>query len=462
MKKLFFIFIAILQLTIGNSQTPQLWGTMQLGGTLGIGILFHINGDGSSFGPGPGFGGASPQGDLLPYNGYLYGLSVSGGLYSKGDLFKYNPSTGSYTALYSFDSLSGYFPRAGLFLASNGKMYGTANNGGTDDFGTFFSFDPSNNSFVKLVDFNVTNGRYPLGNAIEYAGKIYAVTTSGGANNAGEIFSYDLTSGIFTVEHSFNFTDGFGAFGSLIVHNSLLYGMTLVGGSTGYGTIFSYNPITDTLITVHTFNSTDGAAPYSSSLLVAGNGLFYGMTSQGGINNIGVIFSFNPSGNIFTKLHDFSVVNGSTPNGSLMQASDGKLYGTTYNGGNNNVGTIFSYDIGSSLFTKIYDCALITGGFPNAGLIEYSATAIYENGNETAKLLSNPVQQQLRFYIPDCRLPLPVQILSSEGKIVKQITSSANGDGEYQVNLNGLSAGNYFISISIGRNTSTLPFVLQP
>jgi uncharacterized repeat protein (TIGR03803 family) len=462
MKKLILISLAILHFSNVNSQSPQLWGTMQIGGPTVTGIIFHINGDGSSFGPAPGFGGGSPQGDLLPYNGYLYGLSVSGGSNSIGDLFKYNASTGSYTVLHHFDTISGYYPRASLFLASNGKMYGTANNGGTYNFGTFFSFDPTNNSFAKLVDFDITNGRYPLGNAIEYAGKLYATTTSGGAFGSGEIFSYDLTSGTFTVEHSFNFTDGFGPFGSLIVYNSLLYGMAFGGGTTGYGTIFSFNPQTSSLTTLHTFSQTDGSAPYTSNLLLAGNGLFYGMTSQGGANNLGVIFSFNPAGNIFTKLHDFTVLTGATPNGSLMQASDGKLYGTTYNGGNNNVGTIFSYDIGNSLYTKIYDCALVTASFPNAGLVEYNATGIQETNNETIKLLTNPVQDYLRFYLADFNQPLSVQILSTDGKLVMENTATTIGNGEYQIKTNGLSAGNYFLSISSGKNNSILKFVKQP
>ena len=43
----------------------------------------------------------------------------------------------------------------------------------------------------------------------------------------------------------------------------------------------------------------------------------------------GVIFSFDPSSSTYTKLKDFDDVNGGDPYGSLMQASDGKLYGMT-------------------------------------------------------------------------------------------------------------------------------------
>ena len=61
----------------------------------------------------------------------------------------------------------------------------------------------------------------------------------------------------------------------------------------------------------------------------ASDGKLYGMTTDGGSNGHGVIFSFDPSTSIYTKLKDFDGLNGCGPYGSLMQASDGKLYGMT-------------------------------------------------------------------------------------------------------------------------------------
>jgi uncharacterized repeat protein (TIGR03803 family) len=54
---------------------------------------------------------------------------------------------------------------------------------------------------------------------------------------------------------------------------------------------------------------------------------------QGGSSGYGVIFSFDPSSSTYTKLIDFVGINGSDPDGSLIQANDGKLYGTTLQGG---------------------------------------------------------------------------------------------------------------------------------
>ncbi len=88
------------------------------------------------------------------------------------------------------------------------------------------------------------------------------------------------------------------------------------------------------------------------------------MTSHGGSNNVGVIFSFDPSSSVYTKVKDFDNINGRIPYGSLMQATDGKLYGMTPEGGSNGYGVIFSFDPSSSTYTKVKDFDYTNGGLP--------------------------------------------------------------------------------------------------
>jgi uncharacterized repeat protein (TIGR03803 family) len=92
------------------------------------------------------------------------------------------------------------------------------------------------------------------------------------------------------------------------------------------------------------FDNTNGAHP-NGSLIQATNGKLYGMTSEGGSINAGVIFSFDPSSYTYTKLKNFDGTNGGNPYGSLMQARNGKLYGMTRKGGSINAGVIFSFDL---------------------------------------------------------------------------------------------------------------------
>ncbi|MEP7264211.1 MAG: choice-of-anchor tandem repeat GloVer-containing protein [Bacteroidota bacterium] len=460
MKKV--IISSLLFLLFTNAYSQQLWGTMQLGGPSGTGIIYHMNYDGTGFAAAAGFAGNSPQGNLLSYNGYLYGVSVAGGTHIRGDIFKYQSASGVYTSFFSMDSASGYYPRGSLFLASNGKMYGVNGNGGASNFGTLFSFDPVNNIYTKLVDFVNTNGKYPQGNVIEYSGKLYGMTTSGGTSSGGVIFSYELSTGIFLVEHDFSFTDGFTPWGSFIIWNSMLYGMTFGGGTMGYGNIIQFDPATSAVTTVHNFDGTNGGAPISS-LCIAGNSLMYGMTQQGGVSNKGVIFSFNTSGNIFIKLHDFNTTDGASPNGSLMQASNGKLYGTTYSGGLNSVGTVFNYDIGSSQFTKVHDCSLAAGGFPGADLLEFNgATSIKENLLQQSILIySNPVESILKFLLPEKSDNISIKIISSDGNVVYNQSCQTNDNREAKISIGNITSGNYFLNVISGNTIYTAKFIKQ-
>jgi uncharacterized repeat protein (TIGR03803 family) len=139
--------------------------------------------------------------------------------------------------------------------------------------------------------------------------------------------------------------------------NGKLYGMTHVGGSSNIGVIFSFDPSTSTYKKLKNFDGTNGAYP-TGSLMQASDGNLYG-GAGGGSSDQGVIFSFDPSSSTYTKLKDFDNANGDGyyPVGSLMQASDGKLYGMTQFGGSSGSGVIFSFDPSSSTYTKLKDFA---------------------------------------------------------------------------------------------------------
>lgn len=445
-KATLLIVITIISLS-AYAQVPQLWGTMTYGGLSGNGI-FHMNGNGTSFAMTAGFTGRTPGGNLLPFNGELYGTTELGGVDTLGDIFKYNTHTDVYTSLFSFDSINGSYPRASLFLASNGKMYGLTPRGGTSGGGTLFSFDPVTITFSKLLDFNLSNGKAPRGNVIEYNNKLYGLTTEGGTNGTGVLFSYDLTSNIYTVEFDFAI-GGFNPYGTLLAHNNYLYGMSYAGGTFNLGTVFRFNPANGSLAIVHNFQAAEGTYPYGS-LCMANNALMYGLTGTGGTNNIGTLFSFDPSSNSFIKLHDFATFNGKNPNGTLMQASDGRLYGTTYFGGNANFGTVFYYDIATAQLNKIHDCALFSNMSPNADLLEFNGVSSIDNfpGHGDINIVSNPVQSTLQFKFKAVNSILKMQIFSSDGKIVMESSSLKTNDELQSISVSTLAEGNYFLILT--------------
>ncbi|HEX7457914.1 MAG TPA: choice-of-anchor tandem repeat GloVer-containing protein, partial [Ginsengibacter sp.] len=88
------------------------------------------------------------------------------------------------------------------------------------------------------------------------------------------------------------------------------------------------------------------------------------MTYRGGSSNTGIIFSFDPLTFTYTKLDDLTKNDGDNPYGSLVQASNGKLYGLTSNGGKFGYGSVISYNPSSSSFTKLKDFDYVNGGNP--------------------------------------------------------------------------------------------------
>jgi uncharacterized repeat protein (TIGR03803 family) len=150
-----------------------------------------------------------------------------------------------------------------------------------------------------------------------------------------------------TTLHSFNSLEGSEPDAALIqAADGNLFGTTSYGGvkspgtgpTSGYGTVFEI--ATDgQLRTLYRFcsqiNCEDGQFP--SALVQATDGNFYGTTGSGGANacsnspDCGTVFKLNPTGAL-TTIHSFNGTDGETP-GSLIQASNGNLYGTTYSGG---------------------------------------------------------------------------------------------------------------------------------
>src|SRR5437868_4549435 len=108
----------------------------------------------------------------------------------------------------------------------------------------------------------------------------------------------------------------------------LLWGMTSQGGTDSIGTIFRINGDGNGFQTLHSCNAATGDSPWGS-LLFANNHKFYGLTTVGGVNNKGTIFSMDTN-YVYTNVHDFTGIAGSAPMGKLIQADNGNLYGMTF------------------------------------------------------------------------------------------------------------------------------------
>src|SRR5580698_8706544 len=124
-----------------------------------------------------------------------------------------------------------------------------------------------------------------------------------------------------------------------------LWGLTSAGGINDVGTLFQTNLTGSEFKSDYSFI---GAGYGNKNLMKASNGLIYGLNILGGTYNRGILFSYDTLTGIETVLHDFGATgDGFSPLGTVLQVGN-LLYGTTITGGTHGNGILFSYDISTS------------------------------------------------------------------------------------------------------------------
>jgi uncharacterized repeat protein (TIGR03803 family) len=104
-----------------------------------------------------------------------------------------------------------------------------------------------------------------------------------------------------------------------------------------------------TFTPLHYFANSPGDGAYPQGSLIQGpDGTLYGTTWGGGTNNLGTVFKINPDGSGYRVLWSLPGSPGpETPYAGLVLGSN-TLYGTSYNGGTNHNGTIFEVNTDGS------------------------------------------------------------------------------------------------------------------
>ena len=208
------------------------------------------------------------------------------------------------------------------------------------------------------------------------------MTQYGGIYDGGVLFEWDPASNTYIKKLDFNgVKNGRWPFGSLMqANNGKLYGMTRGGGLYDDGVIFEWDIAANTFTKKMDFNGENGSGP-RGSFIQANNGKVYGMTTDGGVNDRGVLFEWDLTTNTYVKKLDFNPETGGNPDGSLMQSSDGKLYGATVGGANGiDCGIIFEWDPYNNIFTKKHEFNYLQDGVNN-GCGPLSSLIESDNGN---------------------------------------------------------------------------------
>ncbi len=376
-------------------------------------------------------------------DGNLYS-AAPGGTDGLGAMFKITPA-GVLTTPYTFDLYTE--PYGGLTLGTDGNYYGTTNSGGTANLGTVFKITPGGKLTVLHEFTNTGDGAYPYAPPIEGVdGNYYGTTTQANLAN-GTVYKVS-SAGVFTALHSFDVSEGQYPFAPLVQGtDGNFYGTAQLGGTGtecvgGCGTVFKITPA-GTLSVLYNFDELHGEAPLGP-LTQATDGNFYGTTTGGGTNGpncCGVIFQITPAGTL-TVLHDFGAPDdGINAMAGLVQATDGNLYGTTAGGGADEAGVIFSISPKAPYaYNILYSFDGTTGSSPQTTLVQHTNGILYGDtqAGGTDTKYCGPCGT---FYSLNMGLKPFIRLVSTYGKVGTSVEILGQGfTGTTQVSFGGTPA----------------------
>ena len=389
-------------------------------------------------------GGCCPQHPSIMAqgrDGNLYGITSAGGSNNIGTIFKITP-TGTFTQLYSFDTVHGSTPVGGLVLGLDGNLWGTTEEGGTNGFGNIFKITPSGTLTViyNFTGNSTVDGGFPVSPLIVGPdGQYY------GTAHPGIAFKVSAT-GVFT-RIATTPSESFGPL--LLASNGSYYGVTEFAGTNTLGSIYKVTGTTSSAL--FNFDGPRGEFP-SGGLVQGSDGNLYGTTTAGGTANDGVIFRITPTGT-YTVVFNFDHVNqlalGYQAYAGLIAGNDGNLYGTTIWGGSNGDGVIFQMTT-SGAYTVLYNFDGTHGTGTYATPMEHTSGEIF-GLTKRGGVLGNGVVYGFR-----ANLPAYIALTNPSGAVGSSVGILGKGfSTATSVQFNGTPASFHVLSNTY--MTATVP-----
>ncbi len=285
----------------------------------------------------------------------------------------------NFSTLVTFTGVNGggAGPDGNLIFDAKGDLLGVTDVGGAGSFGEVFEIvnngsvaDPSYaSSPTALASFSQTNGSYLSGLFIDGAGNLLGTAGAGGPGGYGVVYEIvnggTLAAPIYAnsplVLAAFNGVNGASSVENLVAdaHGDLLgvtTGLTASGTTLNDGAVFeivnngsvaapNYASAPTTLVS---FTDANGALP-QGALVLDPHGDIFGTTYNGGTHEDGTVFEIVNTGSVadpkyasaVTTLIKFDAIDGSYPNGALVFDAHGDIFGVTAGGGANDTGVIF-------------------------------------------------------------------------------------------------------------------------
>ena len=292
-----------------------IFGCCQLGGPSGSCTLFRIDTGSLAFTMLHDFGnvpitGEYPTAGLIKFtDGLLYGTTWGGGTNNQGVIYSFDPVTSTYTDVHNFDTLAGGgFPGSAL-IAGDSILYGIAQ-ANTNGQSVIYAFNPTTHQYrIVYTVPDTVSGVQNLFLASD--GKFYGTVQSIGFPQSNGVFVIDPVAQNYRLINNFNWAyTGIFNCGVYQHTNGKIYVTTTIQNNVHpyfdscWGNIYSYEPGADSLILVAKFSHATGYSP-DQALSPVGNGLLGGSCSMGGTHNSGTIFTFDPATNIITPIFNF-------------------------------------------------------------------------------------------------------------------------------------------------------------
>lgn len=353
--------------------------SFRLNAVLGLGIVLAMVSSGYAstfkviytFGTNGSADGYLPDGTLVrDAAGNLYGTTIAGGTgaYPAGTVFELTPnSDGTWTeeTLYTFTGgADGAVPFAGVVFDSKGNLYGTTQQGGISNgtcgggCGVVFELSPSATGWTHAVLHSFSggpDGAVPTAPVVlDAAGNVYGTTEGGGVQSQ----CYSLGCGIAfelvrahgwkeKVLHTFQNAPKDGAYpagGVTFDGKGNLVGTTEGGGNWSVdagsdGTVYKLTPNSDgtwSETELYGFCALSGCADGSGPAagVVVRNGKIYGTTGNGGgQNGSGTVFELSETASgSGIQVFPLGGANGATPMAPVL-LNQGRLFGVASQGG---------------------------------------------------------------------------------------------------------------------------------
>jgi uncharacterized repeat protein (TIGR03803 family) len=368
--------------------------------------------------------GGEPLGALIEADGELFGTASTRGAAGHGTIFKIDRN-GTFVLLHTFQGSDGSKPGAALVRAADGTLYGTTRRGGAHDFGTVFRLatdgtvvtihsldgiaaalpitalvqgtdghlygsaegDPSTGLGRSLFRITSDGTLTPIHTFSRFEGEVVALAAGLDGNlygvgapalvALGSRFYRITPAGVLTLLATTTREEGYSSFSTPMWRGTdgSFYGTLHRGGpfdtdqtgsitDSGYGSAYRLTP-SGQLTILHAFTPAEGRA--FSGIVQARDGLFYGVTFDGGISEHGVLFRMSATGAL-TQIRHFTSLDGESPWSPPVRGADGAFYGTTPKGGVFNRGTIYRMSADGTA-TTLHVFNGLDGSFPFAGLL---------------------------------------------------------------------------------------------